>query len=111
MKNACPFPAWRGINQFKTIFGGALVCRSFSERLCPRGDGPKSTTYWGISKQTCRHHCVNPEAPSLCEVSLSPAPLRLREPKFATDSLLLSPPFSSRAFTEVSSAAVLGAEG
>lgn len=74
MKNACPFPAWRGINQFKTIFRGALVCRSSSELSRSLGDRPKRPTYWRISKQACRHHGLSPEASFPCEVSVSPSP-------------------------------------
>ena len=81
MKNACPFPAWRGINQFKTIFGGALVCRSSSKLSRSLGDRPKNPTYWRISKQTCRHHCISPEASFPCEVSLSPSPLTAQRTK------------------------------
>ena len=104
MKNACPFPAWHGINQFRTIFGGALVCRSSSKLSRSLGDRSKNTTYWGISKQTCHPCCIDPEAFSSRQVSMSPAPPRPRELRFTTDSLLLSPSppsFFPRAFTEV----------
>lgn len=101
MKNACPFPAWHGINQFRTIFGGALVCRSSSELLRSLGDRPKNTTYWGISKQTCCHHCMEPEDSSPCQVSMSPAPPRPRELRFATNRLFLSPPSSPSFFPRV----------
>lgn len=75
MKNACPFPAWHGINQFRTIFGGALFCRSSSKFARSLGDRPKNTTYWRISKQTCHHCCIDPGAFSSWQVSVSPAPL------------------------------------
>lgn len=109
MKNACPFPAWRGINQFRTIFGGALVCRSSSKLSRSPGDRPKNTTYWGISKQTCCLYCINPKASSPCQVSMRPAPPKPREVRFATDTLFLSPPpsppsFIPGAFTGVSGA-------
>ena len=42
MKNARPIPSWHGINQFKTIFGGALVCRSSNKLLCPWVTGPRT---------------------------------------------------------------------
>lgn len=107
MKNAYPFPAWHGINQFRTIFGGALVCRSSSELSRSLGDRSKNTTYWGISKQTCPRRCIGPEALSPQQVSVSLAPLRPRELRFSADSLPLSPSppsFFLRAFTEVSGA-------
>ena len=74
MKNACPFSAWRGINQFKTIFGGAPVCRSSSELCRSLGDRPKNTTSRSISKQTCRHHGISLEASFPCKVNVSPSP-------------------------------------
>lgn len=108
MKNACPFPAWCGINQFKTIFGGAPVCRSSSEPSRSPGDRPKNTTPQSISKQACCHHCISPEASFPCKGNVSPSSSKTQNTKIcyrypSSPSPSLSPPFLfPRALTEAS---------